>query len=85
MGTGDSGRGIQPSHIREAMRRLSVPSGPLLPLAVSANDVVSVYPLLKFTCNFVTLDSHVVNYPVAPSGSGVWDPYCSRDPSGPFR
>ena len=37
LGTGDGGRGIQPSHIREALRRLSVPSGPLLPLAVSAN------------------------------------------------
>ncbi|CAI8025398.1 Transcription initiation protein SPT3 homolog [Geodia barretti] len=33
LGTGDGGRGIQPSHIREALRRLSVPSGPLLPLA----------------------------------------------------
>ena len=35
VGTEDGGRGIQPSHIREALRRLSVPSGPLLPLAVS--------------------------------------------------
>ena len=35
MGTDKSGRGIQPLHIREAMRRLSIPSGPLLPLAVS--------------------------------------------------
>ena len=33
--TDKNGRGIQPSHIREALRRLSVPSGPLLPLAVS--------------------------------------------------
>ena len=33
--TDKSGRGIQPSHIREAIRRLSVPSGPLLPLTVS--------------------------------------------------
>ena len=33
--TDKSGRGIQPSHIREALRRHCVPSGPLLPLAVS--------------------------------------------------
>jgi transcription initiation protein SPT3 len=33
LGTGNGGRGIQSSHIREALRRLSVPSGPLLPLA----------------------------------------------------
>ena len=35
LGMEKSGRGILPSHIREALRRLSVPSGPLLPLAVS--------------------------------------------------
>ena len=38
LGTEKSGCGIQPSHVREALRRLSVPSGPLLPLAVSLQE-----------------------------------------------
>ena len=35
MRTGKTGHGIQPVHIREAMRRLNIASYPLLPLAVS--------------------------------------------------
>ena len=35
LGTDKSVCGIQPCHIREALRRLSIPSGPLLPLTVS--------------------------------------------------
>ena len=35
LGTDKCVCGIQPCHIREALRRLSVPSGPLLPMAVS--------------------------------------------------
>ena len=35
LGTDKSGCGIQRCHIREALRRLSIPSGPLLPMAVS--------------------------------------------------
>ena len=48
MRTEESGSGIQPSHIREALRRLNVPSGPLVPLAVSG----------LLSCNLYSMHNH---------------------------